>query len=169
MEFQVGWRNTFGGLAGLVARLLDLTRDRSASVAVEFALVLPVLAVLLFATIQFGITLNNYIELANGASAGARQLSISRGSATPGSSTITMVDNAAPNLTAAKITTTMTVGSTTCDKTDSAACVAAFSAGSGNPCGCSALVTLTYPCNLNFWSIKFASCTLKSSAQELVQ
>lgn len=151
------------------SRSIQHLSNERGSTAVEFALVLPVLAVLMFGIIQFGITLNNYVELASGVSAGARQLSISRGSATPGSSAITAIDNAAPNLSSSKLTITMLVGTTTCDKTNSATCISAFSAGSGNPCGCSAVVTATYPCDLNVMHIKFTSCTLTSSAQELVQ
>ena len=39
----------------------------------EFALVLPILAFLLFAVIQFGIAFNNYITLTDATRAGARQ------------------------------------------------------------------------------------------------
>ena len=39
---------------------------------VEFTLVLPVLLVVLFGIIQFGITFNNYISLTDSVRAGAR-------------------------------------------------------------------------------------------------
>ena len=38
----------------------------------EFALVLPVLAMLLFAVIQFGIVFNNYVTLTDATRAGAQ-------------------------------------------------------------------------------------------------
>jgi Flp pilus assembly protein TadG len=45
---------------------------------VEFALVLPVLCVLLLAVIQFGIVFNNYITLTDAVRAGARTGAVSR-------------------------------------------------------------------------------------------
>jgi Flp pilus assembly protein TadG len=43
----------------------------------EFALVLPILAFLLFAVIQFGIAFNNYITLTDATRAGARKAAAS--------------------------------------------------------------------------------------------
>ena len=44
----------------------------------EFAIVLPVLVLLVFAVIQFGITFNNYLALTDAARAGARKAAVSR-------------------------------------------------------------------------------------------
>ena len=44
----------------------------------EFALVLPILALLLFGVIQFGITFNNYLTLTDAVRAGARKGSVAR-------------------------------------------------------------------------------------------
>ena len=44
----------------------------------EFALVLPVLCLLLFGVIQFGILYNNYVTLTDGVRAGARKAVVSR-------------------------------------------------------------------------------------------
>jgi Flp pilus assembly protein TadG len=69
-----------------------MTTDRNTSISVrsergqamtEFALVLPVLALLLFGVIQFGITFNNHITVTDAARAGARKAAVSRGSADP--------------------------------------------------------------------------------------
>jgi Flp pilus assembly protein TadG len=46
--------------------------DRSGSVAVEFALILPVTALMLAGLIEFGIAVNNGTSLENGARAGAQ-------------------------------------------------------------------------------------------------
>jgi Flp pilus assembly protein TadG len=43
----------------------------------EFALVLPILALLLFAVIQFGIVFNNYVTLTDSTRAGARKAVVS--------------------------------------------------------------------------------------------
>jgi Flp pilus assembly protein TadG len=45
---------------------------------VEFALVLPVLCLLLFGVIQFGIVFNNYVDLTDAVRAGARKAAVSR-------------------------------------------------------------------------------------------
>ena len=44
----------------------------------EFALVLPVLAILLFGVLQFGITFNNYLAVTDAVRAGARQAAVAR-------------------------------------------------------------------------------------------
>ena len=44
----------------------------------EFALVLPILAFLLFAVIQFGIVFNNWVQLTDATRAGARKGAVSR-------------------------------------------------------------------------------------------
>jgi Flp pilus assembly protein TadG len=45
---------------------------------VEFAIVLPVLCLLLFGVIQFGILFNNYVTLTDAVRAGARKAAVSR-------------------------------------------------------------------------------------------
>ena len=44
----------------------------------EFAIVLPMLAMLLFGIIQFGILYNNYVTVTDAARAGARKAAVSR-------------------------------------------------------------------------------------------
>jgi Flp pilus assembly protein TadG len=44
----------------------------------EFALVLPIMAFLLFAVIQFGIVFNNWVQLTDATRAGARKGAVSR-------------------------------------------------------------------------------------------
>jgi Flp pilus assembly protein TadG len=44
----------------------------------EFAIVLPILVLLVFGVIQFGIAFNNYIALTDAARAGARKAAVSR-------------------------------------------------------------------------------------------
>jgi Flp pilus assembly protein TadG len=49
----------------------------------EFALVVPVLLVLLFAIIQFGIVFNNYVALTDAARAASRKGAVSRSASDP--------------------------------------------------------------------------------------
>ena len=64
----------------------------------EFALVLPILAFLLFAVIQFGIVFNNYITLTDATRAGARKAAVSRRDSDPRGTCITAIRSSANNL-----------------------------------------------------------------------
>ena len=64
----------------------------------EFALVLPILALLLFGVIQFGIAFNQYITLTDAVRAGARKAAVGRHLSDPQGSAITAVRNAATDL-----------------------------------------------------------------------
>ncbi len=69
----------------------------------EFAIVLPILAFLLFAVIQFGIVFNNYITLTDATRAGARKAAVSRRDANPVATCIDAIRNSASNLTQSKL------------------------------------------------------------------
>jgi Flp pilus assembly protein TadG len=64
----------------------------------EFALVLPLLAMLLFGVIQFGIAFNNYITLTDAVRAGARKGAVGRHLADPEASVVAQVQTAATDL-----------------------------------------------------------------------
>jgi Flp pilus assembly protein TadG len=53
-------------------------RSERGQTMTEFAFVLPVMAMLLFAIIQFGILYNNYVTVTDAARAGARKAAVSR-------------------------------------------------------------------------------------------
>lgn len=74
----------------------------------EFALVLPLLVVLLFGIIQFGITFNNYISLTDAVRAGAREGATSRNDPDPVASTVAMVKKAATDLDPADLQISVT-------------------------------------------------------------
>jgi Flp pilus assembly protein TadG len=73
-------------------------RDEQGQTMTEFALVLPILALLLFAVIQFGIVFNNYVTLTDATRAGARRAAVSRQSADPVGSTTTATRASAKDL-----------------------------------------------------------------------
>ena len=63
---------------------------------VEFALVVPLIALLLFGVIQFGILFNNYVTLDDAVRAGARRAAVSRQAGDPvGAATNAVVTSAA--------------------------------------------------------------------------
>jgi Flp pilus assembly pilin Flp len=55
-----------------------IIRDERGQTMVEFALVIPVLLVVLFGVIQFGVLYNNYVTLTDATRAGARKAAVSR-------------------------------------------------------------------------------------------
>jgi Flp pilus assembly protein TadG len=139
-------------------------RDQRGTAAVEFALVAPILFLLILGITQFGLTLNNYEMLTSGTAAAARQFSISRGTSTPSSTTTTALYNAASNLTPASITVTLKVNGSAC--TGDSACQTALTSGQGQP----ATVTTSYPCNLTVYGYNFApGCTLTAQSTESVE
>jgi Flp pilus assembly protein TadG len=73
-------------------------RNQQGQTMTEFALVLPVLAMLLFAVIQFGIVFNNYVTLTDATRAGARKAAVSRQASNPAAAAETAVRSSATDL-----------------------------------------------------------------------
>lgn len=80
-----------------------------AQATVEFALVLPVLALLLFGALQFGTAFWRVQQLSHAASAGARVASISRNSDTRTADIVDAVQDASPGLNPAITSSNVTV------------------------------------------------------------
>jgi Flp pilus assembly protein TadG len=83
-------------------------RNQQGQTMTEFALVLPVLALLLFAVIQFGIVFNNYETLTDATRAGARKAAVSRQVSNPTATAVTAVRNSAANLKQSNLNVTVT-------------------------------------------------------------
>ncbi len=188
-RYLLSWpRGFFGGqsrgLAGLAAlalpdlvRILAKTmgrawtvRDAKGAVAVEFAIIGPVLLLMLVGMLVFGVALNNYVILTNAAEAGAFNLMISRGANTPWTDTRQAIFSAAPTLTQASLTITLSVNNTAC--TSDSTCKTLLSPTSaGKP----SFVQATYPCipnnlNLTVMGKDYAqSCTLTVKTTERIQ
>jgi Flp pilus assembly protein TadG len=64
----------------------------------EFALVMPLLVVILFSIIQFGIAFNHYLSLTDAVRAGARKAAVARHLSDPEDATVTSVRAAATDL-----------------------------------------------------------------------
>ena len=73
-------------------------RAQNGQTMAEFALVLPLLALLLFGVIQFGIAFNHYITLTDAVRAGARKGAVGRHLANPQQAVIDQVRVAATDL-----------------------------------------------------------------------
>jgi Flp pilus assembly protein TadG len=77
----------------------------------EFALVLPILVVLLFGIIQFGIAFNNYVTLTDAVRAGARKAAVSRNLSDPAGACKAAVLAAADNLDKTDLSTNLSCSS----------------------------------------------------------
>ncbi|MBV8589274.1 MAG: pilus assembly protein [Acetobacteraceae bacterium] len=149
----------------------DRRLEQKGTAAVEFALIAPALLLLVLGGVQLALVLANYVALTNAANVGAMQFAISRSDTTPYTDTVAAIKAAAPNLTAASLTITLSVNGTACSS--DSACQTALtnaapsSGGSLQP----ASVTVSYPCGsqwtwYSFWP---TSCQLTSSMTEGVQ
>ncbi len=78
-------------------------RAQNGQTMTEFALVLPLLAMLLFGVIQFGIAFNNYITLTDAVRAGARKGAVGRHLSDPQGAVVAQVRTAATDLKSANL------------------------------------------------------------------
>lgn len=143
-----------------------LRHDQSGSSAVEFALVFPVLGLLLFGIIQFSIAFHDRVVLTDGVRIAARQFAISRGQTTP-LANATAYFTGSTGWSTAQAPLTLTVNGTAC--TDAAGpgnCATALSSAVGQP----VTATATRACKLDFFGFDFSGvCTLSSQSTERVQ
>jgi Flp pilus assembly protein TadG len=114
----------------------------------EFALVLPILAFLLFAVIQFGIVFNNWVQLTDATRAGARKGAVSRHLPNPAAACTGAVRASATNLKASDLTATCT--------------------STWQP-GADVTVNATYPYSISLFGIISKSGRLSSTTTERVE
>ena len=124
--------------------------DERGQTMVEFAIVLPILCLLLFGAIQFGILFNSYVTLTDAVRAGARKAAVSRQitGTTPRQACIDQIKASASDLDLSKLTTD---------------CQSTWQPASD------VTVTATYPWSINLMGMVVASGTLKSTTQERVE
>jgi Flp pilus assembly protein TadG len=123
-------------------------RNERGQTMTEFAIVLPILALLLFSVIQFGIAFNNYITLTDAVRAGARKGAVARRLSNPQAAVTTSVRNAATDLKASGLQ--ITVNSTWAQGSD-------------------VTVTATYPYSINLLGVVVKSGRMSSSTTERVE
>ena len=128
-------------------RKIDIRSEKGQSLT-EFALALPVLALLLFAVIQFGIAFNNYVTLTDATRAGARKAAVGRQLSNPQSATISAVRGSAQDLNQGDLN--VTVSST------------------WQP-GADVAVTATYPYSISLLGLVVKSGSLSSTTTERVE
>lgn len=127
---------------------LDARSERGQTM-VEFALVGPLLLVIVFAVIQFGILYNNYVTITDAARAGARKAAVSRLAASPAAEAENAVRASAAGLDQVKLG--VNVAATAWEH------------------GADVTVEAVYPYEINLLGWVAASGSLKSATTERVE
>lgn len=123
-------------------------RGEDGQTVVEFAVIVPILLLVVFAVIQLGIAFNNNVTLTDAVRAGARVAAVSRQMSDPTGAAVTRVRTAAANLDTTKLS--VSVSST------------------WQPGG-DVTVTATYPYKINLLGLVVKSGRLSSSTTERVE
>ncbi len=126
-----------------------IRKNEDGQTLVEFALVAPLLFLILFGIVQYGMAFKNSITLSDAVRTGARQATVSRNAPDPIATTKASVVGAASDLDTSKLNVTVT-------------------APPWQP-GATVTVTATYPYSINLLGIVVASGNLKSSTTERVE
>jgi Flp pilus assembly protein TadG len=139
--------------------------------ALELALSLPAMLLIVVGMLTFGIAINNYMLLTNGTSVGARSLAISRGQTLdPCSVASTAMITASPLLKKANLTFVFTLNGTTYSGTSCSSANNSTGAAANLSQGTTATMHVSYPCNLNLYGVPIAkTCVMNAQSSELVQ
>ena len=126
-----------------------ISEERGQTMA-EFALILPMLLVLLLGIAQFGVAFNNYVSLTDAVRAGARKAAVSRNLANPAGACRAQVLASAGSLDTSKLD-------------DNLSCISSWDPGSD------VTVHADYPYDIKLldWSIKsgFLNSTMKERVE----
>jgi Flp pilus assembly protein TadG len=191
--------NASGGLRACAAYPLECRRRRaglrsrggraSASFSasedgnalVEFALVAPVMLMIMMGIIVIGSTMGNYIQLIEATASAARTVAVSRSNTLdPCNTAVSAASSGAPMLTSANLTYKLvlksSLGSTlgTYGPTQGSLSCSGTKYTVGPPSylqeGGSATFTVTYPCNLSIYGTNYWSgCSLQAQTTEMIQ
>jgi len=143
---------------------IRLLRDDDGGPLVEFAMVLPMMMVVMTGIFYLGIALTLYLQLTNATDIAARQLSISRGQTSDPCSTVsTAFAASAPNLSSSNLTYAYVINSINYSGTSCTGAAAEMIQGK------SAQVTVQYPVHLGIYAVGWSTITLKAQTTELIQ
>ena len=81
-----------------MSRRRNAIRDERGQTMVEFALVVPILCVILFGIFQFGALYNDYVTLTDATRVGARKAAVSKYESSPEAAAEAAARNSAPGL-----------------------------------------------------------------------
>jgi len=156
------------------SRVRALLRSGSEGGAlIEFAVVAPIMLLLMTCIFTFGVVVINYLNLTEAVDTGSRLLAVSRGQTTdPCSTAVNAIEQAAPNLTPAKLTFAFVLNGTAYSGTSCSSASTTTGAAGNLIQGKSAQVTVTYPCNLTVYhnqNFSPGGCIITSQTTEIVQ
>jgi Flp pilus assembly protein TadG len=133
----------------MIKRRIDIRSSRGQTM-VEFALVVPILCLVLFGVIQFGVLYKDYVTLTDATRAGARKAAVSRHEADPVGTTQAKVQSSASGLDPAKLNVTV-------------------SAAPAWEHGADVTVAATYPYDIKLLGFVVTSGNLSSKTTERVE
>jgi Flp pilus assembly protein TadG len=174
-----GWNHIAASAGSRVLSTLPTRRFRSllrtgddGSAIIEFAMVLPMLLVITTGVLVFGVAMNNYLQLNNAVSVGARTLAISaQMTLDPCATASSAITGAVPNLTASKFTFSYVMNGTPYSGTSCSSASVSTGAAGNLASGTTGSVTATYPLNLSIFGQQYSanSAVLSATSTELVQ
>jgi len=178
LKFASGfYRATAPGRAGARARSTGsrlrafLRSGGEGQSLVEFALVLPVLAIILTGLFWIGINTCNYLAMQDAVEVGARYLMIEGNTsgtntnnlADPCQAVFTQMMGSSSTLDPSKITVTYTLNGTAVNSTGNSCSSASGSFGAGGTFS----ITATYPCTAGIYKANLSGCKLVVSTPTL--
>ena len=153
-------------------------RAESGQALVEFALVLPILMLLIVGIIKGGLLYNNYLQLTDSVRTGARVLAIERGQGGPCGAAANQVISAAGGLTGSNISMSMTeYPEGPLDAPNLVYTPSAYPPPPTDTCpftltsGSAVTITASYPCDLTIMGVNFVpgGCHVTATATERVE
>jgi Flp pilus assembly protein TadG len=151
-------------------KLRELIASRNeGSALVEMGIALPVILVLMTGIFSFSVALYQKLQLAESVSNAGRILAVDRGDGDPCQTASTAVYAAAPGLSQGNISLTYVLGGVNYGAGVTSCPGAGGTANANMTAGGSAQIIATYPCSLQFYGVKYASCNMASQITEVVQ
>jgi Flp pilus assembly protein TadG len=151
----------------VVTRLIHRIRNKEdGGSLVEFAVVLPMLMLVMTGMMTFALALSSYLQLIDSTRVGAQYLGISRLTTTdPCATAVGAISSSASTLTASSLSYSFVINGVSYPKVTSCA-----SATANMVQGAAAQVTVTYPCSLAVYGVNYVpNCTLTAQTTELIQ
>lgn len=147
---------------------IRLIHDRRGSMAVEFALITPVLLAMLLGMTEFGVLLYNKLEITDAARSAARELSIGRSNATVYTAAVNRFYTSAPGIPVGSVALTFTVNGTACNSNGGCQDLLVTSVGQPASVSASRTCSLRGIVGISFVDL-FPGCTLRSTTTSRIE
>ena len=155
--------NVSGGIVVRLARFIggsQLVTGESGSALIEVAVISPILLMMVFGIVQFGVVMNSNVTLNDSVRVASRTLALTRGTADPCATTATKLRNSAQGFTPGNINITVTVNGNAYGPSWSPSCAGQ---GATMTSGADAIVQATYPCAAVVYGVNdIHGCTLSA-------